>query len=462
MEYSNVNTLKNLVVPSDYSKPLIPEEEKSGSSLDGGGHDYSIATHDDLHGMSVERNDVPSENKLSAEHSIKYPYSEPIAEAVITVAQPVLSNKVEGSEGQPVHSANVDEVNNNQVAPQIKEPIPDPIPKNLFVSKVKIDKDTGESKVLNRTYNVEKRIGRGNFKVTYLTQFTKIKDGVSVQKQKAVSVVHREPQNANEKIELDNEIRMHAYFKALGGVNTDRIGVGHKVSVKDEDGEVKTGIVSNYGNSGTVESFCNNRLSTIPDNLKFRLELARGMAGSISQMHYYGIVHRDIKSDNFIVNVENGRIAVKAIDLGKSIEFENGNSQLSLYNPLRPPEVIPDANQKMKGNYSDRSDVFQLGVAIWQVMCDIPSENLRINMCNDATAMGWPLNKVFQTRSNIDNWVGMSDLSKTNPEIYALIKSMVSENPKDRPEVNAVYDKLVNIHLKVRGKAKAAEQAQPA
>lgn len=123
----------------------------------------------------------------------------------------------------------------------------------------------------------------------------------------------------------------------------------------------------------SVDSF------SIPIGLEVRLKIAYDVALAFKYMHKCGIVHRDLKSHNLLIDQN---FHVKVCDFGLArfqvSSFPNckadvgkGASQFS----GTPAYMAPELFQKRQ--YDHKVDVFAFGCLLWELVCrEVPYDGL--------------------------------------------------------------------------------------
>lgn len=103
----------------------------------------------------------------------------------------------------------------------------------------------------------------------------------------------------------------------------------------------------------------------------FARDLFRQVVAATLQLHHMGILHRDIKDENILVDLKSGTI--KLIDFGAGTFFSNAKQAYRDFQGTRvysPPEWI-----MKQYYYGDRAAVWSLGVLLYNMIYgDIPWE----------------------------------------------------------------------------------------
>lgn len=110
-----------------------------------------------------------------------------------------------------------------------------------------------------------------------------------------------------------------------------------------------------------VQELCEERLAGLVGSLTTEdvLTIGRQLAEGLKYIHSQGVIHRDLKPDNLMINRVNGKLCVKIIDFGLSTRQDRQASISTAVgtNYFMAPEVI--TNQ-----YSTQADMWSLGVVL--------------------------------------------------------------------------------------------------
>lgn len=177
-----------------------------------------------------------------------------------------------------------------------------------------------------------------------------------------------------------------------------------------------------------------------PKNRTRNLKLLRQITSAIEYIHRHSIIHRDIKSENIIIDASGN---AKLIDFGLSI-FDEGqekscNVQAQSY---RAPEVF-----KEDKNYTNAIDVWSLGCLIWEFATgkylfvrddDDPNEDMTIEYIYRH------LGKADKSNTEEDSKYGNESVSLPegfqDPLYESLLKMCLKQNPSERATAAQVLE----------------------
>ncbi|KAF5469400.1 hypothetical protein F2P56_013479 [Juglans regia] len=179
----------------------------------------------------------------------------------------------------------------------------------------------------------------------------------------AIKILER-PENNPEKAQLmeqqfQQEVMMLATLKHLNIVRF--IGGCRKPMVWC--------IVTEYAKGGSVRQFLtkrHNRAVPLKLAVKQALDVARGMA----YVHGLGLIHRDLKSDNLLINADK---SIKIADFGVArieVQTEGMTPETGTYRWMAP-EMIQHRP------YTQKVDVYSFGIVLWELITGLlPFQNM--------------------------------------------------------------------------------------
>ena len=137
------------------------------------------------------------------------------------------------------------------------------------------------------------------------------------------------------------------------------------------------------------------------------------LAKALHFIHNKNIIHRDIKPENIIFSNKNDYSSLKLIDFGLATQKKTDNKSVGTPYYMSP--------EMIKGNYSDKSDIWAIGVILYLMLTDkFPFVKNKEN-------------NVFKLIENCQYNVKLLDESNCSEEAKDLVKSILVKNPDDRP-----------------------------
>src|SRR6202789_1447394 len=111
-----------------------------------------------------------------------------------------------------------------------------------------------------------------------------------------------------------------------------------------------------------------NRLMRGPMELRRFLQLAVGLANVLDQAHKQGLIHKDLKPANILMNSSTGQVRLTGFGIASRLPRERQN--------FKPPEVIagtlaymaPEQTGRMNRSIDSRSDLYALGVSFYEML----------------------------------------------------------------------------------------------
>src|SRR5260370_37676831 len=111
-----------------------------------------------------------------------------------------------------------------------------------------------------------------------------------------------------------------------------------------------------------------DRLLGQPLNVAFLLRLAISLSTAIGHLHQRGVIHKDIKPANVLVNSDTGQCWLMGFGIASRLPRERQTPD--------PPESIagalaymaPEQTGRMNRSIDSRSDLYSLGVTLYQML----------------------------------------------------------------------------------------------
>ena len=103
---------------------------------------------------------------------------------------------------------------------------------------------------------------------------------------------------------------------------------------------------------------------------KLALEIATQVAAGLAAVHKKGLVHRDVKPSNIMVNFEEGAVTAKIIDLGlaKAVNEPCSKTAISIPGGFAGTPEFASPEQFAGVGVDIRSDLYSLGVVLWEMI----------------------------------------------------------------------------------------------
>lgn len=149
--------------------------------------------------------------------------------------------------------------------------------------------------------------------------------------------------------------------------------------------------------------------------------LVKQMLCSVRYIHSKGIIHRDLKLENFLFDSNSPDAALKMIDFGLSKHFKFGEVQVEAVGT--PYTVAPEV---IRGCYDERCDVWAVGVIAYLLLCGDPP----FGGCGGPEPLPQVRRNILRGRVVFEPpeiWDRVSDEAKH------FIKHLLVTNPNGRP-----------------------------
>ena len=158
------------------------------------------------------------------------------------------------------------------------------------------------------------------------------------------------------------------------------------------------------------------------------LRLARQLACGLGHAHEYGMVHRDFKPGNVILERRGeGEAMPRIVDFGLAIsisrrETEESTDRLTESGFVVGTPVYIAPEQMLDHPVDRRTDLFAFGVVLYEMLAGKPpfdGSSTEIAHKN----LTWPVEPISCRSPGVD----------VPPELEALVRRLVEKNPEDRP-----------------------------
>ncbi|KAI8561231.1 hypothetical protein RHMOL_Rhmol04G0322400 [Rhododendron molle] len=257
---------------------------------------------------------------------------------------------------------------------------------------------------------------------------------------------------------------------------------GHQISTKwvqslDGDSEqriLQSAIVMEYIKGGSLKNYV-EKLSRAGEKhvrVDLALHIARDVACALVELHSNHIIHRDIKSENILIDLDrrrpDGTPVVKLCDFDRAVPLRSSlHSCCIAHVGVPPPNVCVGTPRWMAPEVFRamiKPDMYGLEVDIWSFGClllelltlQVPFSGLSESQIHDLLQMGKrpPLTDELEEALGLPDDPAMAQ-SSTEPRIpeveleitrflVDIYNKCTQNNPTDRPTANNLYDMLLS------------------
>jgi serine/threonine protein kinase len=245
-------------------------------------------------------------------------------------------------------------------------------------------------------YSILEKLGEGGMGVVYKAQDTKLNRTVALKFL---------PDRVNNDAVTRSRFLQEAQAAAV--LNHPNICVIH--DVREEDG--KQFMVMEYVDGKTLRESINTGGMKTDAAIDYAIQIAE----ALEEAHSKGIVHRDIKADNIMINSKN---QVKVMDFG--LAKLKGSLKLTRTSSTVGTLAYMAPEQMQGGEVDPRSDIFAFGVLFFEML----SGRLPFRGEHEAAMMYSIIN---EDPENIQKYV-----PDAPAELSFLLKTALEKNPEDR------------------------------
>ncbi|KAK2965062.1 hypothetical protein RJ639_029448 [Escallonia herrerae] len=198
-------------------------------------------------------------------------------------------------------------------------------------------------------------------------------------------------------------------------------------------------IITEYMSQGTLRMYLNKKepysLST-ETILRLALDISRGM----EYLHSQGVIHRDLKSNNLLLNDE---MRVKVADFGTSCletQTQESKGNMGTYRWMAP-EMIKDKP------YTRKVDVYSFGIVLWELTTALlPFQGMTPVQAAFAVAEKFLSQFCFADLLTSYFWLLENERppmpASCQPALAHLIKRCWTANPSKRPDFSEIVSAL--------------------
>jgi serine/threonine protein kinase len=98
------------------------------------------------------------------------------------------------------------------------------------------------------------------------------------------------------------------------------------------------------------------------------LRIAVGVAAALGKAHEHGLIHKDIKPSNILVNKTNGEVRLTGFGIASRLPREHQVAAPPEFIAGTLPYMAPEQTGRMNRSVDSRSDLYSLGVTFYQML----------------------------------------------------------------------------------------------
>jgi serine/threonine protein kinase/formylglycine-generating enzyme required for sulfatase activity len=138
-------------------------------------------------------------------------------------------------------------------------------------------------------------------------------------------------------------------------------------------GDGRPFFVMEYVKGVPVTRYCDKNRLTVSERLELFVQVCHG----VQHAHHRGVIHRDLKPTNILVESSAEEPTVKIIDFGVAKAINQRLTEKTVYTELgrvvgTPAYMSPEQAEMSSEDVDSRSDVYSLGVVLYELLVGVP------------------------------------------------------------------------------------------
>ena len=140
-------------------------------------------------------------------------------------------------------------------------------------------------------------------------------------------------------------------------------------------------VVMDFVDGTPIAQFCDEHSLSVPE----RIDLFIQVCNAVQHAHTKGIIHRDLKSSNVLVSLQDGKPVARVIDFGIAKAIGGVAGEKAFFTEHRQfigtPEYMSPEQAQGSPDIDTRADVYSLGVLLYELLTGttpFPSRELRV------------------------------------------------------------------------------------
>jgi PAS domain S-box-containing protein len=111
-----------------------------------------------------------------------------------------------------------------------------------------------------------------------------------------------------------------------------------------------------------------NYLIQGPMEMQLFLRFAVGIASALSELHKRGLIHKDVKPSNVLVNPATGQVWLMGFGIASRLRREHQDPEPPEFIAGTLPYMAPEQTGRMNRSIDSRSDLYTLGVTLYEML----------------------------------------------------------------------------------------------
>ncbi len=157
----------------------------------------------------------------------------------------------------------------------------------------------------------------------------------------------------------------------------------------------------------------------------FKKEAVRQIVRAVANFHRAGICHNDIKGDNFVFEIVDGKLEIKIIDYLDNIPIKNENTRTGTPFYFDPQTVKFHFENAANPKNNEIKDSWALGITILRDIYGIDTQWTAVDECKEGA-------RALFVRLLTDPQIGLPDLSIIPEDIQKVVKKLLDKDKTSR------------------------------
>jgi serine/threonine protein kinase len=148
--------------------------------------------------------------------------------------------------------------------------------------------------------------------------------------------------------------------------------------------------------------------------------VARDVASALDFAHRKGVIHRDVKPDNVLLETATGRSLLTDFGIAKAISGETGITQTGMV--VGTPYYVSPEQASGEGEVDARTDLYSLGVMVWEMLTG------QVPFRGDSPQVLFAQHAQAEVPSLVEH------CPEVPSAVDGVMRSVLAKRPEDRPD----------------------------